>query len=200
MITSVYSSGLVSESFWFLEFKEYLKLVRDSRPIDEIKTELVDRNLFGAPNTNRARREYGYLKRRVDTLDKKAVDLFFSSDLSTQKLINLVCIMRTSRIFFEFVNEVYREKIILGTETLEAADIRIFLNNKVVQSDEVAKWTEPTKKRIGGSFLTMLTEANLLTDSNNSKHITPPIIDILLEKYLEANDEADIIKAMTGAN
>ena len=200
MITAEYSSGLVSESFWFFEFKEYLKLKSKDKSDSEIRTEIVDGNLFGAPNTNRAKRVYGYLTRRVVTLDSKAIDLFFNSDLSTQKLINLICIMRTSRIFFEFINEVYREKVILGSEYIEASDIRIFLKNKAVQSDDVAKWTEPTQKRITGSFLTMLTEANLLTETNNARRITPPIVDILLENYLKANGEADIIKAMTGAN
>ena len=107
--------------------------------------------------------------------------------------------MRNSRIFFEFINEVYREKIILGIETLETSDIRIFFNNKMIQSDEISQWKEPTKKRIQGSFITILTESKLLIKRGNNKHINPPIVDILFEKYLEANGETDIIKAMTGA-
>ncbi len=199
MITQKYSSGLVAESFWFIEFKDYLKLKRDNLTDDEIKYKIIQNNLFGAPNENRARRVYGYIKRRTDSLDENAIELFFNSDLSTQRLFNLVCILRNSRIFFEFINEVYREKVILGIETLETSDIRIFFNNKVIQSEEISEWKEPTKKRIQGSFMTMLTESKLLIKRGNNKHINPPIVDILFEKYLEANGETDIIKAMTGA-
>lgn len=199
MITQKYSSGLVAESFWFIEFKDYLKLKRDNLTDDEIKYKIIQNNLFGAPNENRARRVYGYIKRRADSLDENAIELFFNSDLSTQRLFNLVCILRNSRIFFEFINEVYREKIILGIETLETSDIRIFFNNKMIQSDEISQWKEPTKKRIQGSFITILTESKLLIKRGNNKHINPPIVDILFEKYLEANGETDIIKAMTGA-
>lgn len=199
MITQKYSSGLVAESFWFIEFKDYLKLKRDNLTDDEIKYKIIQNNLFGAPNENRARRVYGYIKRRTDSLDENAIELFFNSDLSTQRLFNLVCILRNSRIFFEFINEVYREKVILGIETLETSDIRIFFNNKVIQSEEISEWKEPTKKRIQGSFITILTESKLLIKRGNKKHINPPIVDILFEKYLEANGETDIIKAMTGA-
>ena len=199
MITQKYSSGLVAESFWFIEFKDYLKLKRDNLTDDEIKYKIIQNNLFGAPNENRARRVYGYIKRRTDSLDENAIELFFNSDLSTQRLFNLVCILRNSRIFFEFINEVYREKVILGIETLETSDIRIFFNNKMIQSEEISEWKEPTKKRIQGSFMTMLTESKLLIKRGNNKHINPPIVDILFEKYLEANGETDIIKAMTGA-
>lgn len=199
MVTNSYSSGLVSESCWFLEFKEYLKMKRNGLSDSEIKREAIENNCFNAPNEYRAGRIYGYIRRRSDTLDNKAIDLFFNSDLSTQKLINLICILRNSRIFFEFVNEVYREKIILGAEAIEPSDISIFFKNKATQSEEVAEWKEPTLKRLKGAFLTILTDSNLLVDREKKKIIKVPIADILLEKYLEANGEADIIKAMTGA-
>lgn len=199
MVANLYSSGLVAESCWFLEFKDYLKMKKNGMSDEEIKKEAVDNNCFNAPNEYRAKRIYGYIKRRVDTLDENAISLFFNSDLSTQKLINLTCILRNSRIFFEFINEVYREKIILGAEVIEASDINIFFKNKATQSDEVAEWTEPTLKRLKGAFLTILTDTNLLVNREKKKVIKVPITDILFEKYLEANGETDIIKAITGA-
>ncbi len=198
MVTSIYSSGLVAESCWFIEFKEYLKLKNNGLSDTEIRKEAVQNNCFGAPNEYRAKRIYGYIKRRADTLDNKAVSLFFSSDLSTQKLMNFICILRNSRIFFEFVNEVYREKIILGAETIEPSDINIFFKNKATQNEEVAEWKEPTLKRLRGSFFTILKDSDLLIDRDNKKIIKVPITDTLLEKYLEANGESDIIKAITG--
>ena len=165
----------------------------------ELKTEIITNNLFGAPNEYRAKRIYGYISRRASSLDDKAIELFFNSDLSTQKIMNLICIMRTNRLLFEFVNEVYREKIILGADEIEPADARVFFNNKSVQSDAIAKLTDSTKKKVTSTIMTILSDSNLLTEQNKKRKITPPIIDILLEKYLIANGEEDIIKAMTGA-
>ena len=54
------------------------------------KKRIIEENLFGAPNEYRARRIYGYLINRVSAVEKELADLFFSSDLATQKLINLI--------------------------------------------------------------------------------------------------------------
>lgn len=198
MVTEVYSAGLMSESYWFLEFKEYLKLKKNNVSDEDIKNEIVENNLFGSPNEYRSKRIYGYVRRRVETIDGELLHLFFSSDLSTQKIINLICILRNSRIFFDFVNEVYREKICLGMEFIENSDMNIFFKNKNLQNIDVAKWTDGTKKRLCSSFITMLTESNLLTLHEKKRIITPPILDIELERYLKSNSEDDIIKAITG--
>ena len=43
-----------------------------------------------------------------------------------------------------------------------------------------------------------MTDANLLTVEKKAKKITPPLLDVALERYLEANDEQAILKAITG--
>ena len=48
--------------------------------------------------------------------------------------------------------------------------------------------------------MTYLVDANLITIIDKQRTITPPILDIALERYLEANGESAIIKAITGVN
>ena len=198
MISEEYSAGLMSQSFWFVEFKKYLKLLREGKTPDEIKDLIIAGNLFGAPNENRARRIYGYISNRVALLNDQGVDLFFSSDLNTQKLLNLICIIRGDRLFFEFLNEVYREKNILGLEYLELSDAKIFFTEKERQSDAVSNWNDTTKRKLQSGYFNFMNDANLLSIDQNKKRITPPILDIALERYLEANNETAIIKAITG--
>ena len=45
-----------------------------------------------------------------------------------------------------------------------------------------------------------MNEANLLTDKDGEKLITPPILDPRLENYLELNGDAAILKAITGVS
>ena len=207
-----YSSGLVSQSFWFLEFKKYLKLLKDGEAKkqqnpeydieNEIKKIIINDNFFGAPNENRARRMFGYISNRANCLYKKETDLFFSSDLQTQKLINLVAILRGDRLFFEFINEVYREKHILGAETIELSDVNIFFGDKEVQSDFISELSETTKKRLRSTYLNFLTDCGLLTVTDTkgkTRKITPPLLDKELEHFLRENGESSIIKAITGA-
>ena len=48
MNTPVYSAGLMSQSFWFLEFKKAVRLRQEGLGYDEIKKKCVEENLFGA--------------------------------------------------------------------------------------------------------------------------------------------------------
>lgn len=196
----VYSAGLMSQSFWFLEFKKAVKLRQDGMGYDEIKKKCIEENLFGAATENRVKRMAGYIVNRLKMMDDALVQLFMSSDLATQKLINLIAILRADRLFFEFVYEVYREKVILGIDCLEEADVNVFFTRKETQSDLIAGWKESTKKHLRSCYLNFMTDANLLTIIEKKKSITPPILDIALERYLKSVDEEAMIKALTGVN
>ncbi len=200
MIDDKYSAGLVSQSFWFVEFKKVIKLISDGKTDEEIKKLCIDENLFGAAKEYRARRMYGYIWKRVKKLDDSLLQLFLTSDLQTQKLINLIAILRGDRLFFEFIFEVYREKKILGIPAIEDKDANIFFNNKEIQTDDVAKLTDATRKRLRSAYFNFMVDANLLSINGKEKTITPPIMDIALERYLEAVGESAIVKAITGVN
>ena len=196
--TMNYSAGLVSQSFWFVEIRKIIKLVNDGMTEDEIKNLCIDENLFGAMKEYRAKRIYGYIWNRIKQLDKTMIDIFCTSDIATQKVINLISILRSDRLFLEFMFEVYREKNILGVNVIEDSDVNIFFKNKEIQSEGVAAWSDTTKCRLRSIYINYLTDSNLLTVVEKKKIITPPILDIALERYLEANGDDTILKAITG--
>ena len=195
-----YSAGLVSQSFWFVETERIIKLIHDGKSDDEIKRMCIDENLFSTTKKYRAKRIYGYIKNRIKNLDKELIELFYTSDLTTQKVINLIAILKSDRLFFEFMFEVYREKNILGIPVIEDADVNIFFKNKEIQSEDIAAWTDGTKRRLRSIYFNYLTDANLLTVVDKKKTITPPILDIALERYLEVCGESAMIKAITGVD
>ena len=132
-----YSAGLMSQSFWFVEFRQYLRLKKENISYDEIKRRITEENLFGAPNECRAHRIGNYLSARVSRLSHEEVMLFFACDITSQKLMNLICIMRQDRLLFEFINEVYREKVMLGSETIDLSDGRAFFTEKEKQGNRI---------------------------------------------------------------
>jgi hypothetical protein len=198
MVEKAYSAGLVSQSFWFVEMKKVIKLIDSGKNEEDIKKICIDENLFGAAKEYRAKRMYGYIWNRTKKLDKALIDLFCTSDLATQKIINLIAILRSDRLFFEFMFEVYREKKILGIPVMEDVDVNVFFKNKEIQSEDIAAWTDNTKRRLRSIYFNYLTDANLLTVVDKKKMITPPILDIALERYLETCGDNSIIKAITG--
>lgn len=85
---------------------------------------------------------------------------FSAQPTSSSKALALLAVMKTDRLFFEFMYEVYREKIILGDATLDESDTNIYMKNKQSQSDKVASWEDCTIKKLVNSYLTSsLTQA-----------------------------------------
>ena len=194
-----YSAGIMSQAFWFSEVRQFLNLKKNKYNSEDIKRTVVEENLFGAPNEYRAKRIYGYILNRVNAIEPELAELFFSSDLATQKIINLIAVIRNDRLFFEFLYEVYREKIIIGEEILETAAGKTFFYLKETQDDTIAQWKDTTKRRVQSAYFNFMTESNLLRFENKKKYaITQPILDIALEQYLRSHGETAIVKAITG--
>ena len=200
MIPDIYSAGLMSQSFWFIEFKKVVKLISNGKSDEEIKSICIEENLFGAAKEYRAKRMCGYILNRAKMLDQTMTDLFLNSDLNTQKIINLIAILKGDRLFFEFMYEVYREKVILGLPNIEDTDLKVFFSKKEAEHEEIEIWKDTTKKHLRTNYMTYLVDANLITIIDKQRTITPPILDIALERYLEACGDTVIIKAITGAN
>lgn len=195
-----YSAGLVSQSFWFVEIKKVIKMIATGKTEEEIRNLCINENIFGAAKEYRAKRMYGYIWNRAKKMDETLINLFITSDLATQKIINLIAILKTDRLFFEFLFDVYREKCLLGINVIEDSDVNIFFNKKETQNEDIANWSDKTKHRLRSAYFNYLIDANLITIEEKCRMITPPILDIALERYLIACGEDSLLKAITGVN
>ncbi len=193
-----YSAGLMSQSCWFVEFKRIVQLMADGRTEEEIKAECLENNLLGAVKEYRAKRMYGYLINRAKMLDEELIRLFMEGDLGTQKLINLVAILRGDRLFFEFLFEVYREKAILGQPELEDQDVNVFFRNKENQSELVDNWNDSTKRKLKNCYLLFMADTGLLQVEKKVRSITTPIVDSRLAAYLERSGDHALLVAISG--
>jgi len=189
---------MVKLSFWFSEFRKVVDLLNSGKTLTEVKALNIEENIFSAPTQARATQIFNTVSSRVKALDPSFYKLFENSDLSTQKLIALIAIMQTDSLFFDFVYEVYREKLLMGSDELADSDIRIFFKDKQLQSEKVAKWTDYTLKRLGTCYKTMLMEAGLTDRSSGNGKILKPILDKPLEVRLKSNGMDLVIHALTG--
>lgn len=193
-----YSAGAVKLSFWFVEFRKTVELLNKGQSFSQIKSLVLNENLFAAPTTLRANQIFNTVTGRIKSLDGSFIPLFLQSDLSTQKLFALVAAMAYDTLFWDFVYEVIREKILLGICELSDSDVRIFFKDKQQQNEKVAKWTDATLVRLARCYKTMLYEAGIIDKANAVRKILRPILDPELERWLELNDMGVYIKALTG--
>lgn len=195
-----YSAGAVKFSFWFLEFRKEVQMLSSGKTFDQIKKLNEEENIFGASTPARAKMIYSTVTARIKSLDDSFYTLFIDSDVSTQKLFALAGTLAHDTLFFDFVYEVLREKLIIGSNTLTDADLNIYFKNKQEQHKEVEKFTEATIKRLARSYKTMLFEAGLLDDNNRAteRTILKPVLDPILKHWLEDYGYGQIAKALEG--
>ena len=193
-----YSAGAVKMSFWFVEFRKVVDLLDQGKSIDEIRTLALNENLFAAPTALRASQIYSTVTGRIKSLDQSFVPLFQKSDLATQKLFALVAAMAYDTLFFDFIYEVIREKMILGSNELMDRDVRVFFFVMQQQNEKVAGWTDATLVRLGKCYKTMLYEAGVIDKAKAARTILRPILDPELVRWLEQNNMGVYVKALAG--
>ena len=184
-----YSAGAVKMSFWFVEFRKVVQLLDDEKSMTEIRSLALNENLFAAPTPLRAAQIFSTVSGRVKALDESFIP---------QKLIALIAAMAYDSLFFDFVYEVIREKLMLGSNELMDSDVRVFFKDKQQQSEKVAGWTDATLIRLARCYKTMLYEAGVIDKAKTVRTIMRPILDPELTHWLEKNDMAVYIKALTG--
>jgi hypothetical protein len=198
MVRREYSAGAVKMSFWFMEFRKVVQLRADGKSMADIKAINQAENIFSAPTPLRAKQIFSTVSARVDALDESFYPVFLSCDLASQKLFALVAAMAYDTLFFEFVYEVVREKMIIGSNVLIDSDIRVFFKDKQQQSEKVAQWTDATLTRLGRCYKTMLYEAGVIDKGKAERKILKPLPDPVMEHWLEDHDMAVYVKALTG--
>ena len=193
-----YSAGIVSKGFWFLEFKKYLELLKNGNNENEIKKMQDEENIFSAPSKDYGKRIISEINKRIKVLPKEIKELFFESDTGTQKVINLLSIMGTDKLFFEYVYNSYRNELLLGTKEYNPGIVMKFLKEKAEQNEEVAKFSEKTLKRMQGTYGNYLKEAGLLEEKNKKILYGKVYLDYELEKLLRENNMEIYIKTLKG--
>ena len=193
-----YSAGIVSKGFWFLEFKKFLELLIEGKSESEIKELQEEKNIFSASSKDYGKRIISEVNKRIKILPEGIKEIFFKSDTGTQKVINLLSIMGTDKLFFEYVYNSYRNELLLGTKEYNPGIVMKFLKEKAEQNEEVAKFSEKTLKRMQGTYGNYLKEAGLLEEKNKEILYGKVYLDYELEKLLRENNMEIYIKTLKG--
>lgn len=195
-----YSAGAVKVCFWFSEFRKVVALLNEGNSLENVKDLNQRENIFSAPTPLRANQIFSTVSACVNSLDSSFYPLFLESDLAAQKLFALVGAMANDTLFFDFVYEVVREKMIIGTYELPDSDVRVFFKNKQVQNEKAARWTDETLNRLGRCYRTMLYEAGVIDKSKHVRKIFRPILTPEFRQWLEDHEMGIFINALTGVS
>ena len=193
-----YSAGATKYSFWFMEFRNEVKLLSEGKTFEEIRELCKTENIFASVTPERALLTYNTVTARIKALGDSFYPVFMNGDVATQKLFALAAMMVNDTLFFDFVYEVIREKMIIGNNEYTQSDLNIFFKDKQLQCEKMAGWSETTLGKLSRSYKTYLYEAGVTDKGKDARKIYKPILEPDMERWLIDNGMKQIVKALSG--
>lgn len=192
-----YTSILKSRPFFFNEEKKVIDLYITGLSESDIREKIIDKDLFKFNSENRKKEVASTVLKRLKVLDTFLVSEFKASSLAEQKFIVLYTILKTDRLFFEFMIEVYREKYLVRDLELKDYDFENFFSEKAIQSERVAGWQDYTYYKLKQVYLRILFEAGLINNKEDRKILKPIVSKEITDHLIAIGDEV-YAKALLG--
>ena len=179
-----YKSTIKSRPYLYKETKKSVSLINKGLDVDGIKGKSLEDNIFQLESEARKKEVASIITYRIKVLDSYILDKIENSNIETSKILVLYAIAKTDRLFFEFLNEVYKEKIVLKDFYIRDKDFNRFFQGKREQSEKVDSWSEYTFKKLKQVYIRILFESGLIGNQKGDREIVVPIIDSDVKEYL----------------
>jgi len=187
-----YSSSIGKLPFLYLETKKFAKLFCEGKNFDEILELSLKDNIFQFEKEDRRRMVPLAIIKRLKNLNKDLINILASDHDDIGKLISFLALIKTDKLFFEFMWEVFRDKYLLKQSQIEHKDFVLFFENKSNQSEQISSWGQDYIKKFISTYKTILCQANLCSRERKYFKIIKPIIDEIVLAYIKKDKENDI--------
>lgn len=194
----LYSSTLKTRSFLYLELKKAASLYLKGNTVDQIKDFALKENVFLYNSNNRISDIASTIIKRMGVLDDYLMRKIVKGSLETSKLIALYTILKTDRLFFEFMQEIFREKHLLRDAAVTDRDFSVFFQRKSEQSERVAAWQDYTHYKLQQVYKRILVEAGLAKKCKKDLEITKPIIEQEVLEHIRSRGDRVFLNALLG--
>ncbi len=121
-----YKSTIKSRPYLYKETKKAVSLINKGLDVDGIKGKSLEDNIFQLESEARKKEVASIITSRIKVLDSYILNKIENSNIETSKILVLYAIAKTDRLFFEFLNEVYKEKIVLKDFYIRDKDFSVF--------------------------------------------------------------------------
>ena len=193
-----YKSTIKSMAYIYKETKKAATLVNSGLELISLKEKSIEDNVFQVESENRKRELASTITSRLNELDDYLIGKIVDSNVEISNIIVLYDILKSDRLFFEFINEVYKEKIVLKDLYIRDKDFAMFFQNKREQSERVASWVDYTFMKLKQVYIRIFFECGLIVNQKGDKEIKTPIIDSDIKDYLYKIGDKVYINAILG--
>ncbi|PIC94622.1 hypothetical protein CSV69_15775 [Sporosarcina sp. P26b] len=190
-----YSSAMTGAAFMLYEFRQLAALKEQGMTDEEIRKKTIQENIFQHEKLSSLKRGLPSILRRINAIDDILLRTAAEGSLEDAKAVNLYAIMRTDRLFFEFMDEEIGDKLRMNEYSFEKRKLNQFFTVKAEQHEKIAGWTETTVSKLKQVYRRILIEAGYLPDqrSNELSHL---LLAEYIKQHLADIGDANYIRAM----
>jgi hypothetical protein len=193
-----YRTALMNRPFMYIESKRVAEALLAGKSEEERRHEVIELNALQMPSLDRRKTSYNEISHRLSFLDEYLLEKFMNSDSDTSKAILAYAILQADQLYFEFMREVYLEKILLLQKELTKKEVINFLYKKAEQSEVVNKWGDNTKERLAVGFMQMMRESGFTVSNQEQHQVKRTLISQSVMEYLRKQGVKPVVEIMLG--
>ena len=190
-----YTSSIKDMPLMFSEMKRTALLLCEGKLSGEIVQLSMENNIYQLEKEKRRRDIPLRMIKRLSSIGKPLVRIIAHGHDDEAKLIVFLALMKSDRLLFEYMYEVYSDRFHAGFDEITDKDFLDFIERKAQNSETVARWSTNNLANIRGKIKNALCDAGLAKRNGNVLMIQRPIVDVELRKCFDESDMV-YIKAM----
>ena len=185
--------------FWFNEIRQAIQaIVQDEISTDVIAELSASGNFFSAASKSRAKETASGVIRRLKVADESFFSFFMKQYVQDQKLLNMVLIMLENRSVYEFMNEVFKEKLISGDMYISDAEILGFIHDIQSKDEKASTWGDASVKKFRTCIKWYLNDSGLTVPDGKGVRIVRPILGQQMADFLKQEGLTEVYKILAG--
>ena len=189
-IKSPYTAALTGGGFLFEETLTLLPLLQAENSEELLHKEKVNNNLLHINAETSRKKVITEIRRRYQSVNPSFWDDFKKMDDGNKVVALFYVILKTYKICFDFHVNVTMRKWNSISKNLDKEDLMMELNEISAQDEFVDSWSDTTKGKVAGAYLTILRKVGMLDGDNKLHSLSCTNYDYYLAKgepwFLEA--------------
>ena len=183
-----YSSYIKDMPFLLLEMRKAANLIMNGETPDAVVSLSVEKNIFQLDKERRRLKLAQRVAARLDAVSPSVVALIACGQDENARLGVFYTILKTDLLFYEFMRDIYSDRIHIGQIIISDSDIATFLSCKTSESEKMSAWTTDNLVRVKNTYKKILTEAGLAKVTGTGLSLTKPIMNDELKAAWKSPD------------
>lgn len=177
---SPYSAAITGGGFLFQETTALLPLLQSENNKELLKDEKINNRLLQINSENSRKKAITEIRRRYNAMPTIFWKDYLQMNRTDQIVALLLVILKTYKILFDFHINVTIRRWNSISKSLNVEDIMLEFNEIAANDDFVDSWTDTTKKKVAGAYLTILRHVGMLDNESKLQSINCSNFDYYL--------------------